>query len=178
MTETTDTPEMVKVKATEVKPYHYGVWCSIEGREPFTNPICVTKWSEDGKRVRFMLETHNFDSAEPDEILDLVPLNPDAWHAQKYSHWTIGPPPKANEPFRAINDLLLEAPSDVKNNMRVRATVEALQKAEAEVERLTKLWRELRWCPELFQGHANLNARVIRSAQEALGVLQEESKHD
>jgi hypothetical protein len=88
-----ETPETVKVKATEVKPYHYGLWCSIEGRDPFTNPVVGTRWSEDGKHVWYMLDTHNFHRADPDEFLDLVPLAPHRYISEKYGDWAIGPRP-------------------------------------------------------------------------------------
>lgn len=99
---------MVKVKATEVKPFHYGIWCSIEDGKPFVNTIVITRWADDGKYIRYMLDTHNFDRAEPDEILELVPIDPDDWYKKEYANWTIGPRPlhaHIDEPFRRKVDL-------------------------------------------------------------------------
>lgn len=72
-------PEQTKVRAIDVKPHHWGVWCTVGDRpEPFVNEIVTRKWSEDGSKILFMLDTHNFMSADPEEVLDLVemPLSP------------------------------------------------------------------------------------------------------
>ncbi len=67
-------PKTEKVRALDVKPYRWGIWCSIEGGEPFANEIVGLRWSEDGRYLWFMLESHNFDRFEPEQILDLVPM--------------------------------------------------------------------------------------------------------
>ena len=69
-----DTPEMVKIRAIDVKPYHYFLWCRIGNGEPFANEIVYRKWSDDGKRIVFGLETHNYYFAEPDEMMELIPV--------------------------------------------------------------------------------------------------------
>jgi hypothetical protein len=71
-------PAFVKIRADEVKPYRWGLWCTVGGGEPHSNPIVSAKWSEDGQRIWFMLDSHNFYDAEPDEVLELVPLG-DFW---------------------------------------------------------------------------------------------------
>ena len=69
-------PTLQKVKAIDVKPYRWAVWCTIEGNpKPFANDIVSRRWSEDGAHIWFMLDTHNFLNAQFDEVLELVPLN-------------------------------------------------------------------------------------------------------
>jgi hypothetical protein len=68
-------PKTVKIKAIDVKPYRYAVLCVWEkGEEPFVNEISLRKWSEDGEKIVFMLESFNFLSVRPDEELELVPI--------------------------------------------------------------------------------------------------------
>lgn len=86
-------PETVMVKAPEVKPYHYGLWCSIEDGKPFVNTFVGAKWSDDGSKVLYMLDTHNFLSVAHDEMVEVVPLNPSKYCAEKYGNWNIGPRP-------------------------------------------------------------------------------------
>ena len=69
-------PQTVKVRAVDVKPGRYALWCSIEGGEPFANEICLRRWSEDKSQIIFMLETHNFIFTEPDEEMNLIELPP------------------------------------------------------------------------------------------------------
>jgi hypothetical protein len=70
------TPAMQNVRAIDVRPYEWGIWCTVEGSpKPFTNVIEMRKWSEDGQSIWFMLGTHNFHNAKPDDILTLVPLS-------------------------------------------------------------------------------------------------------
>lgn len=66
-------PEMCRVKARDVVPYHWALWCSIEDGKPFANEIVHVSWSDDGERIWFGLETHNAFSAGPDEEVELVP---------------------------------------------------------------------------------------------------------
>ena len=88
-------PESVMVKARDIKPYHYGVWCSIEDGEPFANTICYIRWSDDGKHLWFGLETFNTMKVEPDEEVEVIPERGE--HGQrtrdKYANWTLPPPP-------------------------------------------------------------------------------------
>ena len=88
-------PIFVTVRARDVKPYHYGIWSSTGG-EPFANCICIVKWSEDGKHLRFMLESHNFFEAAPDEEVEVVDLTSNpvwGWSRKKYAEWVLPPPP-------------------------------------------------------------------------------------
>lgn len=68
-------PKLEKVKAIDVKPYHYALWCSIEDDKPFANEICLRKWTDDGEKIVFMLESHNFYFAEPDEMIEVIALS-------------------------------------------------------------------------------------------------------
>lgn len=64
----------VKMKAIDVKPNHWAIWCvHDEGGEPFVNPIGPRKWTDDGERICFMLDSFNFLKAAPDEELEVVP---------------------------------------------------------------------------------------------------------
>ena len=66
--------EAQKVKAIEVVPYEWAIWCSVAGSQPFANEIVAQKWSDDGQHIWFMLESHNFLKAAPDDVLDLLPF--------------------------------------------------------------------------------------------------------
>lgn len=73
-------PEQVEVRALDAKPHHWAVWCTVgEGKKPFANTIVARKWSEDGEKIWFMLDTHNFMSAHPDEMLSLVREDSSDW---------------------------------------------------------------------------------------------------
>ncbi len=92
----TTEPIFLKIKAQEVKPYHYGLWTCIEDGEPFANCICSVKWSEDGKSLWFMLESHNFYKADPEEEIEVVDLsNNKSWSysRKKTSGWVLPPRP-------------------------------------------------------------------------------------
>ena len=68
-------PETKKVRAIDVRPYEWGVWCTVgDDKRPFVNRIEHRAWSDDGLSIWFGLETHNSKNAEPDEEIDLVPL--------------------------------------------------------------------------------------------------------
>lgn len=64
--------ETQKVKALDVVPFRWALWCRIGDGEPFANPIVSAKWLEDG-RIGFMLDSHNFLIVEPDAELELIP---------------------------------------------------------------------------------------------------------
>lgn len=66
-------PEFRKVRAIDVVPYRWALWCSVEGREPFANQIVHAAWSDDGERIIFGLDSHNSYSAKPYIALELVP---------------------------------------------------------------------------------------------------------
>ena len=92
----TESPPTVQVRARDVKPYHYGIWCSIGDGKPFVNTICGVRWSEDGNSIWFMLESHNFDRADPDEVLDLVEERGTFSETlrEKYKDFVLGDPPQ------------------------------------------------------------------------------------
>lgn len=65
-------PTIIKKRAIDVTPYEHGIWCSIMDSEPFVNTVVIRKWSEDGSQITFMLDSHNFLFANPDEEIDVV----------------------------------------------------------------------------------------------------------
>jgi hypothetical protein len=69
-------PKTVRIRATDVRPYRWALWCSVDGGEPFANPIEGRRWSEDGQHIWFMLDTHNFYKAAPDDEIELIPVVP------------------------------------------------------------------------------------------------------
>ena len=86
-------PESVTLKARDLKPYHYGLWSSIEGGKPFSNTICSIRWSEDGEHLWFMLESHNFYKVAPDEDIEVIPER-SPYSQDRYAEWVLPPPPK------------------------------------------------------------------------------------
>lgn len=69
-----DAPEMKKVRARDVVPYEWAVYCTMgDDPKPFANAIELVKWSEDGQHLWFLLGTHNTYKAAPDEEVELVP---------------------------------------------------------------------------------------------------------
>jgi len=77
-------PKIKQVRALEVVPHFHGIWCSIQDGEPFVNEIAMRKWSDDGKQIWFMLESHNFVSAEPDELMRVVEIKPNVSEKTKW----------------------------------------------------------------------------------------------
>jgi hypothetical protein len=75
-------PIIVKKKAIDVVPYFHGIYCTVGGGEPFVNHICHRRWADDGQRITFMLETHNFDFRHPDEEMEVVELVPSEYNAE------------------------------------------------------------------------------------------------
>ena len=65
-------PVQVRKRAIDVTPYEHSIWCMFCGGEPFANTIVHRTWSEDGTQVVFMLDSHNFLFAKPDEEIDIV----------------------------------------------------------------------------------------------------------
>ena len=86
-------PETESVRARDVKPYHWAMWCSIEGGPAFANWIVSVKWSDDGRYLWWMLDSHNFDKRDPDEMVNLIRLAPSEQMRKKYGSWTLPPPP-------------------------------------------------------------------------------------
>jgi hypothetical protein len=66
-------PELQRVLARDVVPYEWALWSSVDNGKPFANTIVHVAWSEDGTRLNFGLDTHNYYSVKPDEWLELVP---------------------------------------------------------------------------------------------------------
>ena len=75
-------PVQVKKRAIDVTPYEHGIWCSVEGGVPFVNTIVLRKWSEDGSQVVFMLDSHNFLFAKPDEEIEVVEASSTFYNAE------------------------------------------------------------------------------------------------
>jgi hypothetical protein len=69
-----DKPQTVAVRAGDVKPYEWAQWCRIEDSEPFANEIVSVCPADDGVHLWFMLDSHNFLKAHPEEVLDLIPV--------------------------------------------------------------------------------------------------------
>lgn len=65
-------PPQVKKRAIDVTPCYHSIWCSVAGGAPFANPIVLRRWSDDGSKITFMLDSHNFLSAYPDEEIDVI----------------------------------------------------------------------------------------------------------
>ena len=70
----TEKPKTIRIKARDVEPYRYGLWCSIEDGPPFVNDIVHAQENGDGT-IWFILDTHNFKRVHRDEELELVPLD-------------------------------------------------------------------------------------------------------
>lgn len=89
-------PTFVTMKARDLKPYHYGLWSSVGDGEPFSNTICIIKWSEDGEHLWLCLDSHNFHKISPDEDIEVVvEVGPYSKSTRnKYASWTLPPKPK------------------------------------------------------------------------------------
>ena len=91
-------PKTIKVKARDVVPYLYGFWSSVADGERFANQIMRIRWSEDGEHLWFGLDSHNFMKARPDEVLELVPMEPLGMLAKKKAaEWVLPPPPNPKD---------------------------------------------------------------------------------
>lgn len=65
--------KFVKIKAIEIEPHRYALWCSVGNGEPFANEICHRAWHQDG-RIAFGLDSHNFWIVDPFEEVTVVEL--------------------------------------------------------------------------------------------------------
>jgi hypothetical protein len=74
-------PALVRKRALDVTPYEHGVWCIVRDGEPFVNTIVSRKWAEDGTKIWFMLDSHNFLKAAPDEEIEVVEKVDAFYHA-------------------------------------------------------------------------------------------------
>jgi len=91
-------PLTIEVKATDLKPYHHGIWCSVAGGKPFVNPIVLLKWAKDG-RISAMLDSHNFASWAPDEMVIVVSMEPSEYAKKHWGSWSLGPRPDTDNGF-------------------------------------------------------------------------------
>lgn len=67
---------LVRKRAIDVTPLVHAVWCQIENGEPFANPIVLRRWSEDGTRIVFMLDSHNFMFSDADGEIEVIETEP------------------------------------------------------------------------------------------------------
>lgn len=67
--------DIIKKKAIDITPYEYLYPCILVDKYAEIE-IVNRKWSDDGVKICFMLGTHNFVSAEPDEELEVIPFRP------------------------------------------------------------------------------------------------------
>lgn len=81
-------PERIQVRGIDVLPHHYAIWCTVgDDTKSFANEIVSRRWSEDGAKIWIMLDTHNFDSFSPDEMVWVVPLDPSPYTASLRDKW-------------------------------------------------------------------------------------------
>lgn len=68
-------PETVRIRAVDATPYLYGIWCAVPAAmdKPFVNDIVSRRWLPDG-RISVMLDSFNFDIWDPDELIEVVPV--------------------------------------------------------------------------------------------------------
>lgn len=68
----------VSLPAIEVIPYHYSLRCIFTGNKERVVSVEIVgrHWSEDGEKIWFMLDSHNFYSAAPEEAMRVVPYRP------------------------------------------------------------------------------------------------------
>lgn len=105
-----ESPPTVAVRARDIKPYHYALWCAIEDGRPFPNEIVGVKWSEDGAKVVLWLDSHNVYFVGPDEVLDLIeatPLSAGTLRA-KHADFVLGDPPKPKPTIEALQARVAE----------------------------------------------------------------------
>ena len=67
-------PHIIRMRARDVEPYYFGLWCRIDGSEPFINEIVRRTVTDDGK-IKWMMDSFNFDFHDPDELVDVVPIS-------------------------------------------------------------------------------------------------------
>ncbi len=74
----------VMVKAINIRPYMYSLPCQMPGKHFILNEICWRKWSDDGNRITFGLDTHNYLFAKAGEMVEVVPVLKDRYNAEYY----------------------------------------------------------------------------------------------
>jgi len=85
----------VSVRAQDVVPYFYALWCSVGGSDPFANPICGGTWSADGTKIYLFLDTHNVYCVDAEATLDLVPREPSPGERAYAETWKLPQRPGA-----------------------------------------------------------------------------------
>ena len=100
----TSPPIAVTIKARDVLPCRYAIWCTINGGNKFLNEIATRRLDADG-RICFMLDSFNFMWKYPDELVEVVPITRklsaelqawiDADDAKNMSETTLTPEPKS-----------------------------------------------------------------------------------
>jgi hypothetical protein len=67
-------PTIIKKRAIDVTPYNHGIYCTINGGEPFVNEIATRGWTRCGAQIQVMFESHNFAQWDPDALVDVVEI--------------------------------------------------------------------------------------------------------
>lgn len=115
-------PATVRVRARDVKPYHYALWSSTGG-EPFANAIVHVRWSDDGTFLWFGLDSHNFYTAGPDDFVDLIDLSgrPEWEHNRKrHEAWILPPPGEWPRNVRLHQATVEELQAELKRRSEAR----------------------------------------------------------
>lgn len=119
----TNPPNLVAKRAIDVTPHEHGIWCSSAGGPPFVNEIALRKWTDDGTRISVMLDSHNFDSWEPDEMVKVVELGPPRF-PELHAKWMrkdaerMAKRPVVSESEPALVLALKALPDDAKSRIR------------------------------------------------------------
>ena len=75
LTEQDAPPPLVTMKAIDVRPYLYAVWCTVgDDPKPFANDLVHRKWSDDGEFIWWMLDSFNFVKHKPDDLVQVVQI--------------------------------------------------------------------------------------------------------
>lgn len=67
-------PTIIQKRAIDVTPNDHGIYCTVANSDPFVNPIVSRRWSDDGSKINIMLDSHNFYSWGPEEMVDVVEI--------------------------------------------------------------------------------------------------------
>lgn len=65
---------VVRIPARDIRPIIWGYPCFTAEGKFIINQIAIRRWSEDGKKIWFGLDTHNTFSAKPDDLVSVVAL--------------------------------------------------------------------------------------------------------
>lgn len=136
-------PSTVMVRARDIKPYHYALWCRIQDGKPFANDIVGVRWNEDGTHLWFMLESHNFYMVGPDEMVEVVEVKDkrSEYLRAKYADWVLSDPP-GKPTYEELEKRLASTESTLK---LMRSSHEQTRAADAQVAeaRIGALQREV-----------------------------------